>query len=56
MAASKTEQEKIRDEALRRMLNTPHKPHAKPKKKPKKKGSGAVADPALSNRAASRSK
>lgn len=35
MTSPKTEQEKIRDEALRRMLNTPHKPHAKPKKKPK---------------------
>jgi hypothetical protein len=36
---SPTKTEKIRDEALRRMLNTPHKPHAKPKKarKPKKK-------------------
>jgi hypothetical protein len=37
MAAPKTEQEKIRDEALRRMLNTPHKPHVKPKKKAARK-------------------
>jgi hypothetical protein len=37
MATPKTETEKIRDEALRRMLNTPHKPHVKTKKKTKAK-------------------
>ena len=37
MGAPKSEQEKIRDEALRRMLTTPHKPHVKPKTKTKKR-------------------
>jgi hypothetical protein len=40
MSDSKSEDDKRRDEILKRMLNTPHKPHlqkSKPKKKAAKK-------------------